>query len=98
MLDYLETLMPLYTILLRLLFHKLVTLLALLSGKRSQTLHLINIRNVQLNRFGVKIYIGDMLKQTRPGYHLTPLEFKYFTNESLCVVKTLHVYIERKKD
>lgn len=49
-LDYLETLMPLYTILLRLLFHKLVTLLALLSGKRSQTLHLINIRNVQLNR------------------------------------------------
>lgn len=28
---------------------------------------------------------------------MTPLEFKYFTNESLCVVKTLHVYIERTK-
>lgn len=96
-LDYLETLMPLQTISLRLLSHKLVTLLALLSGQRSQTLQLIDIRNVQFNRFGVKIYIGDMLKQTRPGYPLTPLEFKYFTNESLCVVKTLHVYIERTK-
>lgn len=96
-LDYLETLMPLHTISLRLLSHKLVTLSALLSGQRSHTLQVIDIKYVQFNRFGVNIYIGDMLKQTRPEYHLTPLEFKYFTNESLCVVKTLHVYIERTK-
>lgn len=55
-LDYLETLMPLHTVSLRLLSHKLVTLLALLSGQRSQTLQLIDIRNVQFNGVGVKLY------------------------------------------
>lgn len=47
-LHYLETLMPLHTISLRLLSHKLVTLLALLSGQRSQTLQLIDIRKYNL--------------------------------------------------
>lgn len=70
---------------LRLFCPKRFILLALLSVQRSQTLQLIGIRNVQFNILSVKIYIGDILKQTRPEYHLTPLEFKYFTNESLCV-------------
>jgi hypothetical protein len=97
-LEYLETLMPLHTISLRLLSHKLVTLLALLSGQRCQTLHLIDVRNVKFDDLGVKIFFGDVLKQTRPGYHLRPLEFKFFTDESLCVVKTLQAYIGRTKE
>lgn len=72
-LDYLEILMPLHTISLRLFSYKLVTLLALLLGQRSQTLQLIYIRNAQFNSFGVKNYFGDMMKQTCL-YHLTPLE------------------------
>jgi hypothetical protein len=51
------------------------------------TLYLIDVRNVKFDALGVNFFFGDVLKQTQPGYHLRPLEFIFFTDESLCVLK-----------
>lgn len=57
-----EIFIPLSSLSLLQLSHKLVMLLALLSGQRGQTLHLIDIRNIHFQEKSVKIVIGDMLK------------------------------------
>ena len=57
---------------------KLLMLLALLSGQRGQTLHLIDIRNVYITDNSLKVVIGDLLKTSKPGYHLGQLKFLEF--------------------
>ena len=68
-------------------------LLALLSGQRGQTLHLLDIRNVYITNDSVKIVIGDLLKTSRPNKHLGELNFAAFPhNDSLCIVSVLQNY------
>ena len=77
---------------------KTVTLLTLLSAQRIQTVHLLDIRNVDLSESIVKISVGDKLKQNRPGYHLHELEFPaYFPDKSLCPVFTVREYLSPTK-
>ena len=49
---------------------KLVTLFALLSGQRGQTLHLLDTRNLTVGSHFVKVRIGDIIKHSKPGKHI----------------------------
>lgn len=62
-------------------------LLALLTGQRCQSLHLIDIRNLIVED-DCEIHFGDLLKQSKPRHHLAPIELvRYKEDESLFVVK-----------
>ena len=45
---------------------KSMTLLSILSAQRTQTVHLLDIRNILVSDSICKVYIGYKLKQTRP--------------------------------
>ncbi|CAG2203580.1 unnamed protein product [Mytilus edulis] len=75
---------------------KLAMLLALTTGQRMQSIFLIDIRNLELDTYSVKIRYGDLLKQTRPGYQLPEIFIEAFKPDyRICVVHTLHEYLER---
>ena len=61
-LHYLRRQAPVKTLSLKSLTIKLATLMALLSGQRAQTLHLLDIRNITLSKNSVKCRLGDVLK------------------------------------
>ena len=54
---------------------KTVTLLTILSAPRTQTVHLLDIRNILVSDSICKVSVGYKFKQTRPCYHLHQLEF-----------------------
>lgn len=94
-LKYLQTLKR-NDISLKELSFKLVMLLALLTGQRLQSLHLLDIRNIELTRDSVTIRIGDLLKQTRPGFHLSEIILKSYDQDiNLCVVTAMSDYLDR---
>ncbi|MEW8548296.1 MAG: tyrosine-type recombinase/integrase [Candidatus Thiodiazotropha sp.] len=75
---------------------KLVTLLALSTGQRAQTLHMLDIRNIESCESHLKLRIGDLLKQSRPNSHLAELFIsQYILDQDLCVVRTYLHYVER---
>lgn len=75
---------------------KTVTLLALLSGQRCQTLHAIKIDNISFSEDSVVIVIDEAIKQSRPGVPNPVLEFKSFCeNRAICIVECLRVYLKR---
>ena len=75
---------------------KLVTLLALTTGQRIQTLSLMDLRNMDIDSKYVKIRIGDLLKQSKPGNHLQELYVESFpSNVALCVVQCVNSYLEK---
>ena len=68
---------------------KLAMLLGLLSGQRKPGLHLLDVRNVTLRDDMLIIRYDDLLKQSRPGYHLDEISFaEYPDDKDSCV---LHV-------
>ena len=77
---------------------KVAVLTALLTGQRTQSLHLLDIRNISLTNSKVKFRYGDLLKQSRPGYQLQELTVKsYAPDKRLCLVWILKHYLERVK-
>ena len=94
-LEFLKTLST-NDISLRLLSIKLASLLALVTGQRCQTLTSITVDDIVLDSDSVKIRINTLLKQTKPGSHLSELYIeKFSTDENLCVVRTLSAYVQR---
>ena len=67
---------------------KLAMLLCLVSGgKQTQTIHLINLKDIKY--VGVQVFIPIMqkIKQSKPGNHIYPLSFKTYPKETkLCVL------------
>ena len=81
------------------LVRKLTILLLLLSGQRGQVLHVLDIRNMSLTSSRVSFQIVDLLKTSRPGHHFSQLNFKaYAPDKRLCVITTLHAYLQRTSD
>ena len=69
------------------LTHKLVMLLALLSGQRCQTLHSLSVSDMKLSSDNCVFVVKTLLKTSRPGRHFSSLEFvAYQPNPRLCVV------------
>ena len=75
---------------------KLCTILALVSGQRVQSLHLLDINLMHRHKDKIVFEIKEPLKQSRPKYHLNHVEFIAFPhNQNLCVVNTLNSYIKK---
>jgi hypothetical protein len=67
-------------------------------GQRTQTLHTISIRDINFTKGQVIIPITSIIKQTRPGKHMAPLDLKDYPDEpKICVVTHLKEYLERTK-
>ncbi len=85
-------------LLLKFLTFKLVMLMGLLSGQRVQTLHLMDIRNIEFRNSVVIIRIGDLIKQSRPGFHIAEITLPaYEKDKNLCVYNTLLQYLKRTR-
>lgn len=81
------------------LSRKLTVLMLLVSGQRGQTLHALDIRNMSVSPSRISFRIGDLLKTSRPGVHLSELTFHaYVPNRLLCVCTTIMCYIERTSE
>ena len=81
---------------LKLLSMKLVTLLALVTGQRCQTLTCMNIPDLELSDTCLKIRIKTILKQSKPNSHLSEIFIEEFKlDEDLCVIKTMNMYLEK---
>ena len=97
-LTYLESLGMTTQINLKTLTLRLVMHLCTLTGQRCQTIHAIELSGIAFGET-CRIVIQSLLKQSRPGYHLKPLEFKpYSHNHKLCVIENLRQYIRMTKE
>ena len=80
------------------LTHKLVMLIALVTVQRIQTLSLLDINHMQVYSDRIEFYISELVKQSRPSYHVKPIIHHLFDNDaSLCVVRTLQAYLKVTK-
>ena len=97
-LNFLSRMAPRKTLTLKGLTIKTAALLALLTAQRVQTLHLIKISNVSFTEDHVQIIIDDLLKTSRPNWHLEPIVFKKFNVcKSLCILRYLRTYISKTR-
>lgn len=93
-LKYLKTLSPVENLSLLQLSCKLTTLLALLSGQRGQTLHLIDIRNIEFRDMTVVIRIGDLLKTSNQSRHVGEIKLEgYSLDSDMCIINILNTYL-----
>ena len=93
-LDYLTTIQTSILTPLKELSMKLVTLLCLLSGQRNQTLAALDMDFMNITDSYCHFYIPTILKTTKPGRHLKPLELNSYTADtSLCPVALIKTYI-----
>ena len=98
-LKHLRKLSPVRELSLKQLTLKLVVLIALLSGQRIQSIHLLDTRNMSKSKSGYKFRIGDLVKTSRPGNHVAEICFPaYPPDRRLCVVTVLNEYLERTRD
>ena len=98
-LRYLKKLSPVRRLDFKMLTLKLVMLFALLSGQRSQTLHLLELRDMMLSKSCVKFKVAGLLKHSRPGKHLDLLVIQAFApDRRLCPITVLLEYLRRTKD
>ena len=76
---------------------KVVMLLALLSGKRRQTLHALQNSAMQLcSEKCAFSMLNSLLKTSKPGKHLSCLEFvAYKPDCRLCIVPYVAEYVKR---
>ena len=98
-LQYLELHYPHDELTLKEPSYKLVMFLALLSGQRCQILHCISVSSVKMSDSRCVFTVDVLLKQSRKGKHLAPLEFFAFPqNEKLCIVSVLKEYLRRTEE
>lgn len=95
-LNYLERMFPLEKLSLELISYKLVTLLAITSAHRMQTLSKIRLNNIKVLDNVVEIRIPDRIKTTG-NKRLQPLMVfpKFQDKPSLCVARNLSYYIQK---
>lgn len=94
--SYLKSQSPTEKLSFKQLTMKLVMLMALLSGQRAQSIQLLDISKMSRTADTVTFVVDQIVKQTRPGYHLQPISFKRYAQDTdLCVVRTLDVYLEQ---
>ena len=95
-LSHLKTLHPLGKLTLQQLTHKLVMLCALVTGQRSQSLHLMDLSNLSKTNDSYVFHIDELIKQSAPTRTQPTLVIPSFpADHSLCVASTLEEYIRR---
>ena len=77
---------------------KLVTLLALLSTHRCQTLNSLSIEHMDINIQQVTFYIPKVIKNTTTMFHPKPIIPQVFpADEKICPVRNIVEYIKASK-
>jgi integrase len=95
-LNYLKTLSPVRDLSLKDLSLKLITLIALTTGQRGQSLHLINLCDIKKSKSTFTIVISDLVKQSRPGVSAPALRLNaYPVDRRLCVYTIMCEYLRR---
>lgn len=95
-LDYLQNLPDVN---LKTISKKLITLLALATGQRIQTLSLIKLSNINESLSGIRIVIPDFVKNSGPKRVQPCLDLPFFRgNEKLCVASLMRKYITFTSD
>ena len=98
-LNALTKLYPLASLSLRQLTEKLVTLLALGTGHRVQTLSLIKLSNIKKCAEGLEVEIADPIKTSKVGVSQPLLRLPYFQEKpELCLASIVEEYIEVTKN
>lgn len=78
---------------------KLVSLLAICTAHRVQTLSLIKLENIHFSQNGIKINILDIIKTSAPDRDQPILFLPYFSeNKSICPATVLSDYISMTKN
>lgn len=95
-LSFLEKQFPHRTLSLLQLTKKLAVLLLLLSGQRGQSIHSLDIRNIECSDVSIVLRFGEVLKTSKPGRHLQEIVLPAFNkNPALCVVLAYRDYVKR---
>lgn len=77
---------------------KCVTLIAIVTGQRVQTLGALNIDNMVHSNDDVMFTIDKILKTSRPGHHISVKFSKFSEDINLCPVTCLLHYLSRTKN
>ena len=97
-LRYLKTLYPPQDITLKQLTLKTTTLLCLLTGQRSHTMHRFDTQFIQKHPNMYRVTVQEKLKHTEPGRHQEPFEYlPYEPDKAFCIYEHLSEYIDRTK-
>ena len=97
-LDFIKTLGPNEELRLINVTLKCVTLVALLSGQRCQTIHALRISGMKETNGQIRFDISTLMKTSKAGERQEPLTFKPYKYDSqLCVVKCLQQYINKQQ-
>lgn len=97
-LDFLANFYPNLDIDLQVLTKKLITLLALITAHRVQTLSLIRLKNLIINNSNISINISDIIKTSRLGSKPPNLIIPFYrVKPEICPANTLLDYLERTK-
>lgn len=99
-LRYLSTWYPNEELSLEKLTLKLVTLLALSTGHRPQTISLIDTRNIyQTDEKSLEVKIPDTIKTSGPRKKQPVLRLPFFSQDKpICVASALLTYLEKTKE
>ena len=80
------------------LTQKLAMLLMILGARRKQSLLTILIDNIKITDTELILLPNDLQKHTRPGRTIEPIVYRRFSsNEKLCVVHCMTVYLSKRK-
>ena len=78
---------------------KLACLLALITGHRVHTLHLLDIKCMSTTTDGIQFVIPKLTKTSRPSFHPQPIYLEKFElDKRLCVVFYIREYLDRTRD
>ena len=97
--NYLRKQPPIKGLALKQLTYRLTFLLFILSGQRSQTIHLLTLDNMTLSADKCIFTIEEKVKHTRVGHHIQPITFEAYSPEpGLCIIQHLNEYLTRTKE
>ena len=97
-LKYLIKCSPARDLTLKQLTLKLVTLCALVTGQRCQTIHSFNLDECTIAQTKITFYISTLLKHDAPGRKQAPIVLPSFPDDNrVCVVTYIKQYIRRTR-
>lgn len=96
--SYLSNQFPNESLTLEMITKKLVTLLALSTGQRVQTLSLIKLCNISVNEATIDIVIDEIIKTSAPNKANPRLKIPFFQDKPcICPAQALSVYLDRTR-
>lgn len=95
-LNYVSNLYPHNLISLHDLSLKAISLLAIASAQRMQTLSLIKIKNISIEENCISIKVDDLIKTSKPGSYQPLIRLPFIKeNPSICPALAIKTYLEK---